>query len=90
MNTYICKNCKKPQYSASSEKANEPCVYCGASVELMEDRTERDDTARESCNGCPPPSSESYIKILSLGYMPGLFFVAQKKILLLKLYILSK
>lgn len=45
MNTYICKNCKKPQYSASGEKANEPCIYCGASVELMEDRTERDDTA---------------------------------------------
>lgn len=37
MNTYVCKTCKKPQYSASREKTNEPCIYCGGAVELVED-----------------------------------------------------
>ena len=29
MRKYICDKCGGDQYSSSSEKANEPCIYCG-------------------------------------------------------------
>jgi predicted nucleic acid-binding Zn-ribbon protein len=29
MYAYQCLKCGKYQYSSSSEKGNEPCIYCG-------------------------------------------------------------
>jgi hypothetical protein len=29
MNKYKCQSCGKYQYSSSSEKCNDPCIYCG-------------------------------------------------------------
>lgn len=29
MNTYKCPACDKLQYSASKDKGDEPCLYCG-------------------------------------------------------------
>lgn len=38
MNRYQCQKCKGNQFSSSSTKSNEPCIYCGCEqVELMLD-----------------------------------------------------
>lgn len=37
MFTYKCPHCGKLQYSASENKENEPCIFCGHSeVELVD------------------------------------------------------
>lgn len=38
MNRYKCPKCGGNQYSASPNKAKEPCIYCGhEGTELMDD-----------------------------------------------------
>jgi len=38
MNRYKCPKCGGSQYSASPDKAKEPCIYCGhIGTELMND-----------------------------------------------------
>lgn len=42
MTTYQCADCGKLQYSASTRKDKEPCIYCGGKVEIsVEEKGDR-------------------------------------------------
>lgn len=44
MNRYKCPACEGDQFSSSSDKAAEPCVYCGNDgTELQEDIEDQDE-----------------------------------------------
>jgi hypothetical protein len=54
MNRYKCPECKGNQYSSSSEKENEPCIYCGNSTVkfmLTIDEKDGEDDGEDDENG---------------------------------------
>jgi len=52
MNRYKCPNCKGNQYSSSSKKADEPCIYCGnEGTELMKN-IEESEGGKDEKNLC--------------------------------------
>lgn len=52
MNRYKCPNCKGNQYSASPNKSDEPCIYCGNPKVQMMDTLEERTGENETLQGC--------------------------------------
>ncbi|WP_339060067.1 hypothetical protein [Tepidibacillus marianensis] len=43
MNEYKCQDCSGLQYSASPDKAGEPCIYCGGkNVQLEPEKAQKE------------------------------------------------